>query len=111
MAIHALRTAKPDLIVLDLMMPKLNGVDVLKFVRSNPVLANIPVIVLSNSYAEQVAGQAAAAGANKGLVKTSCSPALLAQLIEDLLEGRGSKSVDDHLLAVVHPTPEKTPPS
>jgi CheY-like chemotaxis protein len=111
MAIHALRTAKPDLIVLDLMMPKLNGVDVLKFVRSNPVLEKVPVIVLSNAYAEQVAGQAAEAGANKGFVKTSCSPALLAQVIEDLLKGRTSEKVDDHLLAVVRPTPEKAAPS
>ena len=36
-AIQALRDSKPDVVVLDLMMPKFTGVDVLKFIRSaNP---------------------------------------------------------------------------
>ena len=110
-AIQALRTAKPDLIVLDLMMPKLNGVDVLKFVRSNPALANVPVIVLSNSFGEEAAAQAADAGANKGFVKTSCTPSLLAQVVADLLEGRSVENAEHRLLAVVRATREKKPTS
>ena len=38
---------KPDLVVLDMMLPKLSGPDVLRAIRSNPETASIPVMVLS----------------------------------------------------------------
>ncbi|HRY98386.1 MAG TPA: response regulator, partial [Bacteroidales bacterium] len=41
-AINLLRASKPDLVVLDLMMPKLSGVDVLKFIRSQADLKTLP---------------------------------------------------------------------
>ncbi len=49
-AIKKLVELKPDVLVLDLLMPKLNGADVLKFIREHPVLNNTPVIVFSNSF-------------------------------------------------------------
>jgi len=45
-ATKALKDTQPDLLVLDLMMPKFTGVDVLKFVRVQPELSAMPVIVL-----------------------------------------------------------------
>jgi CheY-like chemotaxis protein len=48
-----------DVVVLDLMMPKLSGVDVLKFIRSQGDLKTLPVVVLSNSYMNQLAAEAA----------------------------------------------------
>lgn len=38
---------KPNAVVLDIMMPDVSGLDVLKFVRSDPALARIPVVVVS----------------------------------------------------------------
>src|SRR5947208_16789485 len=46
-AIAILRAAKPDLVVLDLMMPNLSGVDVIKFILSQLRLVDIPVVSLS----------------------------------------------------------------
>ena len=43
-----LKEKKPDLILLDLLLPKKNGFDVLKDMRSDPELKLIPVIILSN---------------------------------------------------------------
>ncbi|MGH7969467.1 MAG: response regulator, partial [Limisphaerales bacterium] len=54
-AMKALRSTRPDIVVLDLMMPKLSGVDVLKFIRGQKDLAPLPVIVLSNSYVNELA--------------------------------------------------------
>ncbi|HLE52164.1 MAG TPA: response regulator [Anaerolineales bacterium] len=46
-AIAHLTTAKPTAVVLDVMMPDISGLEVLNFIRSNPLLADMPVIVIS----------------------------------------------------------------
>ncbi len=46
-AIHALRREKPDLLLLDLMLPDRDGYDITRFVRSQPDLAHIPIIMLT----------------------------------------------------------------
>lgn len=62
---------KPDLILLDLIIPKVNGFDVLKALKKDPETALIPVIVLSNledvNNVQEVIGR----GASDYLVKTS----------------------------------------
>lgn len=47
-ALNSIMSVKPDLVLLDLIMPKKNGFEVLKAVKSDPALKAIPVIVLSN---------------------------------------------------------------
>ncbi|MCK9517132.1 MAG: response regulator [Ottowia sp.] len=46
-AMQRLRAERPDVMILDLMVPKLNGFEVLKRVKSDPALASLPVLVLS----------------------------------------------------------------
>ena len=46
-AVHQLRSAKPDLTLLDLMMPDRDGYDITRLVRSDPNLAHIPIIMLT----------------------------------------------------------------
>jgi two-component system alkaline phosphatase synthesis response regulator PhoP len=46
-AIGLVRSGKPDLMLLDLMLPKMNGLDVCKAIRRNPETANLPIIMLT----------------------------------------------------------------
>jgi phosphate regulon transcriptional regulator PhoB len=46
-ALGLVRSEKPDLMILDLMLPKMNGLDVCKAVRRNPETANLPIIMLT----------------------------------------------------------------
>ena len=77
-----MRTFRPDAIVLDLIQPKMSGVDVIKAVRSDPDFAQVPVIVLSNTYMTNLVQDAWKAGATKCLSKTNCSPKELLELMQ-----------------------------
>jgi len=46
-AIAMMTAEKPDIILLDIMMPEISGLDILRQMRRNPALANIPVVVVS----------------------------------------------------------------
>src|SRR5947199_339454 len=82
---------RPGLIVLDLMLPGLDGVELLKFIRRHPNLKDTPVIVLSYAYMDQLAFRAIQAGATRGLLKTDCTPGKLVAHICELL-GRPAPS-------------------
>ncbi len=60
---------KPDLIILDLVLPKMNGFDVLKKLKENIDTKNIPVIVLTNLEAMNDIDRAIELGATTYLVK------------------------------------------
>jgi len=45
-AAKMLSKSKPDLVILDLMIPRLTGTDVLKYIRATPALKSTPVIIL-----------------------------------------------------------------
>ncbi|KKR48710.1 MAG: Response regulator receiver protein [Candidatus Magasanikbacteria bacterium GW2011_GWC2_40_17] len=47
-ALKMAQRLKPDLVLLDLLLPKMNGFDVLRDMKADPNLKNIPVVVLSN---------------------------------------------------------------
>jgi len=44
----ALKKERPEIILLDIMMPKLNGLDTLKIIKSDPAYQDLPVIILTN---------------------------------------------------------------
>jgi CheY-like chemotaxis protein len=98
-AMKKLLSVKPDVVVLDLMMPKLNGVDVLKYIRSTPELKPTPVIILSNAHMTSLAQEAAAIGAEKALLKSSCTPGQVLKVIHGLLSGTAVDSDPTQRLA------------
>jgi len=65
---------KPDVIILDLSLPKMTGIEVLKKIRSEALTEKIPVIVFSNTYLTRLVEEAWKSGATKCLSKSNCSP-------------------------------------
>ncbi|MDB6112273.1 MAG: response regulator [Pedosphaera sp.] len=59
----------PDLILLDIKLPRRNGIEVLHWIRSQPQLDCLPVVMLTNSDEPQFIGRAYREGANSYLVK------------------------------------------
>lgn len=80
---------QPDLIVLDIMMPKISGLDLLTRLRQDPKTKNIPVIVLSNLAEPEKAKKALALGAKEFLVKAKVDPR---QVIVKIKQHLGSKA-------------------
>jgi CheY-like chemotaxis protein len=105
-ALKAMHLSRPDIVILDLMMPRLSGPDVLKSMRATPELAEVPVIVLSNAYMDALARDAADAGAQAGLLKVRCTPSILAQTIKQVLHGEESPGDVSGLLAVPKQEPQ-----
>ena len=70
-------TMKPTVVLLDLLMPRLDGIEVLKFIRSHPEVKHLPVVVFSNSYMTNLVEAAWRAGADQCLMKASTTPAQL----------------------------------
>jgi DNA-binding response OmpR family regulator len=85
-ALSILRSAKPDLVVLDLMMPEVCGVEVLKFIRSEERLAQTPVVVLANDCRDNLGRHAARLGIEKAFLKAQCSPSVLMAAIDEILQ-------------------------
>ncbi len=67
--LEALKTEKPDLIVLDIMLPGKDGVDILKEIRGNPETRKIPVIMATAKGTEMDKIQGLDLGADDYLVK------------------------------------------
>jgi two-component system response regulator MtrA len=78
------RSARPDLIVLDMMMPGKSGIEVLEELRADPELAAIPVVMLTARTQAADRERAAEAGATRFLAKPF-SPRALVALVEELL--------------------------
>jgi CheY-like chemotaxis protein len=110
-ALQALRATRPDIVVLDLMMPRFSGVEVLKFIRGEKQFEALPVIVLSNAYMDQMAQDAAVLGAQKGLLKIKCNPGSLAAAINEVLAGLPAHQSLDNLLAAAKVPDPAAPPT
>src|SRR6202041_1740031 len=85
-----MRNFKPNMILLDLLLPQLSGVEVLKHIRSENDFAKLPVIVFSNTYLTNLIQEAWKAGANKCLSKASCSPKEILELIRTTVGESGT---------------------
>lgn len=94
-AIDALEQGdKVDLVVLDLMMPRLSGLDVLDRIRSNEALSDLPCVILTAAGHEEYERNARASGATAFLTKPF-SPKKLYSLIARLTGVEADESAGD----------------
>jgi CheY-like chemotaxis protein len=85
-ATRQLMEFRPDVVVLDLLMPRLNGADVLKFIRARPELKSTRVIIFSNSFLAALVEQVGSLGVEGVLPKSSATPSRLIEMIHRALD-------------------------
>jgi CheY-like chemotaxis protein len=82
-----IKTEKPTLVLLDIMMPKMNGLQVLDKLKMDPELKAIPVIMLTNLAGTQDAEAALAKGAVKYIIKSEYEPKQIVNMVKEILAG------------------------
>lgn len=91
-AIQQMRAVPVDLVLLDLIMPRMGGLEVLETMKADPRLASIPVIVLTNLGEESSVERAIELGAADYLIKNQAKPAEVVEKIRLVLEHLGGSS-------------------
>ena len=90
-----LRSFRPDAVILDLMLPKVTGVDFMKQVRATPEFEKLPVIVFSNTYLTNMVQEAWKAGATKCLSKANCTPKQVLEVLRSTLSNGAAPSTSN----------------
>ena len=88
-AMKVLLTLKPDAVLLDLMMPVVDGKYVLKYIRSEPELKSTRVIVLSDATVADRGLEVRDLNPDRLLLKSECTPKLLNDTLAELLGESG----------------------
>jgi CheY-like chemotaxis protein len=83
----------PDVILLDVMMKDMNGIEMLTMLKSDPATAAIPVIILTNLADMRIAQMAVAKGAIKVAIKSEQEPADVVALVKGVL-GSPAQSIE-----------------
>jgi CheY-like chemotaxis protein len=78
-------SSKPNLILLDIMMPKMNGLQVLEKLKIDVETKKIPVVVLTNLAGEKDAETAMLKGAVKYIIKSQYEPKEVAKMVKEIL--------------------------
>lgn len=83
--IVAAKEEKPDLILLDLVLPEIDGFEVLAILKKDKETFNIPVIVLSNLGEKENVEKGLKMGATDYLIKARLEPSEIAERVERIL--------------------------
>lgn len=83
--LNKLKKDRPNLIILDIIMPKMPGFDVLRKIKSDPAYKDIPVIIVSNLGQEAEIAKGKALGADEYFIKTELSLSTLLNKIKETL--------------------------
>jgi len=108
-AIASIQSDRPDIVLADVGMPERDGYEVAEFIKGNPQLASIPVLLLTGAFEPIDETRARAVGCDGVLVKPF-EPQMVINRVKDLLAGRRSGGLWGNKTAPspdAHPSPAK----
>ena len=90
--LRAIENHQPDIIILDVMMPIIDGLEVLKRIKATPKIAKIPVIMFTAISDGQMVVESSKFGAEDYIIKPFQSSVLI-QKVKELLKNKYRKSI------------------
>lgn len=94
-ALDIAETDRPDMVLLDVMMPMMSGYEVCKQLKSNPQTKHIPVLCVTSAHAPETRHEAKAAGAQGLLTKPFMPAELIAQVNRHLAHAAHNAQATD----------------
>lgn len=91
--IEKVRKLKPTVVLLDIMMPKMNGIQVLEKIKSDPDIKKVPVIMLTNLAGQQDAENALEKGAVRYIIKSEHDPKDIVRIVKEIMAGYSRNEV------------------
>jgi DNA-binding response OmpR family regulator len=88
--LELLHSFRPDAILLDLVLPRVTGLEVMRQLRAQKDFEHLPVIVFSNTYLTNMVEEAWKAGATKCLSKAHCTPRQVIDAVRSILQPNGA---------------------
>jgi DNA-binding response OmpR family regulator len=82
-ALREIDQSVPDLIFLDIRLPKMDGLSFLERLRQSPRTRNVPVVIVSNYSEEELVSRGLQLGALEYLIKSQTTPGQLSQGVRD----------------------------
>ncbi|MFA5932903.1 MAG: response regulator [Microgenomates group bacterium] len=90
--LQSIKQTKYDIILLDIMLPDLNGLEILKQIKQNASTKDVPVILLTNLGQDEVIKEAFTLGAQGYFIKASYTPDQIAQEVKNILSRKPQAS-------------------
>lgn len=84
---NKIKSFQPTVILMDVMMPKLNGLQLLERVKSDPGMKKIPVVMLTNLAGQADAESALEKGAVKYIIKSEHEPKEISAMVKEIVAG------------------------
>ncbi len=108
---HLLHQWKPDGLLLDLMLPKLNGIDLLKKVRAVREFEKLPIVVFTNAYVANMIHEAFSSGASAVYNKSTVTPRQIIDVLSNMLspDGRAAANAAAAGVAALEAKPVPAP--
>ena len=85
-AVAEIRLQKPNLVLLDILMPQVNGLDILREIKADPATADIPVLLLTNVAENESIAKGLEYGAYGYLLKSETTPNAILSRVNRTLE-------------------------
>lgn len=90
-AMDIIRSQRPDLVIMDWMMPEISGIDLCRLIKADPELAAIPVIMLTAKGQSEDERVGLRSGVNRYVIKPFSPKALLEIVYEELGKSGGGE--------------------
>jgi DNA-binding response OmpR family regulator len=84
--LRKIKTIKPDLILLDIVLPKIDGFEVLKTVKEDAKLNKIPIVLLTNLGQKKEVEKGLALGADEYVIKAHFTPTAVVAKVKEILD-------------------------
>lgn len=86
--LEKIKTSQPDLILLDIVLPKMDGFEILKEIKKDPQLKRIPIVLLTNLGQKNEVEKGLALGADEYIIKAHFTPTAVVAKVKEILNQR-----------------------